>query len=298
MKRKEFLGTTAGLLGLSSITNISAAAGLHSNSKIVNNTLPICFTCGTQYKELNQTNNGCPICKDDRQYVAAQGQTWTDLQTLQSKYSNTFNKINDNLYEIKTTPKFAINQRAFLIITPGGNILWDCIALINQPTIEFIRSKGPLKAIAISHPHYFTTMNEWAKEFDCPIFINQADEEWIFNKGKDVSLWDSTSKELWDGIQIINIGGHFPGSSILRVPSLSSGGTIFVGDTFQIGANRKHISVMYSYPNFIPVSIAEINRIKKLVPSIQFDSMYGAFDNQQILGNAKDLLKISLEKYV
>jgi hypothetical protein len=63
-------------------------------------------------------------------------------------------------------PSFAIGQRALLVLTPSGNILWDCIALINEPTIEFIKSKGGLKAIAFSHPHYYTTMNEWAERFN------------------------------------------------------------------------------------------------------------------------------------
>ena len=64
-------------------------------------------------------------------------------------------------------------------------------------------------------------MNDWAEVFDCPIHIHQSDEEWIVDQGKHVSLWDGSEQPLWDGMRIINIGGHFPGSSILHVPSLS-----------------------------------------------------------------------------
>jgi hypothetical protein len=157
----------------------------------------ICSTCGTQYKETTPRTYGCPICNDDRQYVPALGQAWTSLPILRKNYTNTITKIYDNLFEIRTTPKFAIGQRAFLIITPGGNILWDCLALIDQVTIDFIKSKGGLKAIVFSHPHYFTTMNVWADEFDYLVIIHQYDEEWIFNKGTKINMYVTCFADLY-----------------------------------------------------------------------------------------------------
>jgi len=70
-------------------------------------------------------------------------------------------------------------------------------------------------------------------------------------------------KPLWDGMRLINVGGHFPGSSILHVPHLSPEGTVFSGDTLVIAPNKQHIAVMYSYPNRIPLSRNEVQRIKQ-----------------------------------
>ena len=64
-------------------------------------------------------------------------------------------------------PAFAIGQRALLLRTAGGNVLWDCIAL-DAATVTLIKGLGGIKAIAISHPHFYTTMVEWARAFDCP----------------------------------------------------------------------------------------------------------------------------------
>src|SRR5699024_8297664 len=122
-------------------------------------------------------------------------------------------------------------QRALFILSNEGNILWDCFPLLTEGTVEFIKSKGGLDAIAFSHPHYYSNMNHWAETFNCPIYIHHKDEEWIMNKGSHVSLWEGYEKPLWDDMRLINIGGHFPGSSILRAPSLSEKGTIFYGDT-------------------------------------------------------------------
>lgn len=257
----------------------------------------ICTACGTQYRESKDDIELCPICIDDRQAVPQTGQTWTSLDELRDNYSVIVKKLHEQLYEIKTAPSFAIGQRALLVITPGGNLLWDCIALLNEPTIEFIKSKGGLKAILFSHPHYYTTMKEWATTFDCPIYIHQSDGKWIFNKGSHVSLWYGTEKELWDGVRLINVGGHFPGSSILHVPFLSTGSTVLCGDTFYISPSKKHMAIMYSYPNRIPLPLHEIERIKNQMLAIPFDTMIGFYDYQNIYGNAKDILEQSLAAY-
>ena len=52
-----------------------------------------------------------------------------------------------------------------LIQSPGGNVLWDCISLIDDATIEAVRSLGGLATIAISHPHCYSGMVEWSRAF-------------------------------------------------------------------------------------------------------------------------------------
>lgn len=257
----------------------------------------ICTACGTQYNTDKSQNAECPICNDDRQYVPETGQSWTNLDELQRNYKVAIKQLNDSLYEIQSTPVFAIGQRALLLITASGNILWDCIALLDEATIAFIKSKGGLKAIALSHPHYYTTMNEWAEIFNCDIYIHENDQEWIFNKGRHVMLWKGVEKELWQEIKLINVGGHFPGSAILQVPFLSEKGAILCGDTFYVSPSKKHAAVMYSYPNRIPLPHSEVTRIRELLKLLNFDSLYGFYDYQNIYNNAKTLIDKSLERY-
>ena len=222
---------------------------------------------------------------------------WTSLPELTRKHGVVTNEVSNGLYELQMMPSFAIGQRALLVTTPQGNVLWDCIALLNDPTIAFIKSKGGLRAIAFSHPHYYTTMNEWAEVFNCPILIHQQDEPWIFNRGPHVRLWSGAEEPLWEGMKLLHVGGHFPGSSVLQVPFLSAAGAILCGDTFYISPSKKHIAVMYSYPNMIPLPLCEIARIKQLMQPIPFDTMYGFYSSQNVLGEAKTLLDISLAGY-
>lgn len=257
----------------------------------------ICHACGTQYTQSEIEDNHCKICDDDRQYIPESGQTWTTHQELLKSRSVQIKCIKNNLYELTILPSFAIGQRAFLILSEGGNILWDCIPLLDESTNAFINSKGGLKAIAISHPHYYSNMQTWASTFNCPVCIHENDKAWA-PKADEINLWDGEQKNLWDGIEIIKTGGHFPGACILSVPFLSEKGTIFCGDSLQISRSKRFISIMYSYPNQIPVPVSEIERIRHLLEKFQFDTLYGAFSFQNLTTDVKDILEKSMDIYL
>src|SRR3982074_3231289 len=77
-------------------------------------------------------------------------------------------------------PAFGIGQRAILARTPAGNVLWDCLALIDDATVDLLKGMGGVAAIAISHPHYYTTMVEWSRALGgAPIYLHAADSQWV-----------------------------------------------------------------------------------------------------------------------
>src|SRR5918997_2542410 len=134
----------------------------------------ICITCGTQYPPSETPPPACPICDDPRQYVPPEGQRWTTQAELAADHHN---EIRDDggLVGIGTTPSFAIGQRALLVPYGDGNLLWDCITLLDDATAEAVDARGGLAGIAISHPHYYSAMGAWAERFDCPIYLHAAD---------------------------------------------------------------------------------------------------------------------------
>jgi glyoxylase-like metal-dependent hydrolase (beta-lactamase superfamily II) len=84
------------------------------------------------------------------------------------------------LFGIGTVPNFAIDQRALLLCTSEGNFLWDCVSLVDDATIALVKSLGGLRGIAISHPHYYSTMVEWSRAFGgVPIHLHAADRAWV-----------------------------------------------------------------------------------------------------------------------
>jgi len=141
-------------------------------------------------------------------------------------------------------------------------------------------------------------MNEWASAFDCPVYIHQEDEQWIFNRGPHVSTWEGRAKTLWEGIKIIHTGGHFPGSAVLHVPTLSPRGVVLCGDTLYIARSKRHIAIQYSYPNHIPLPAKTVREIYQQLLQLPFDTLHGAFDWQNLPGRAREVLEASVQRYI
>jgi glyoxylase-like metal-dependent hydrolase (beta-lactamase superfamily II) len=257
----------------------------------------LCATCATEFPAGQPAPQVCPICNDDRQYIPQEGQRWTSFDELAATHTVTIAPVTAGLYALQVSPAFAIDQRTFLVCSPGGNILWDCIPLIDAAAMEFVRSLGGLKAIAISHPHYYSVMRRWAEAFECPILIHELEKPWVFNGGGHVEYWTGDRQPLWDGLEIVRTGGHFPGSSVLRVPALSPAGALLTGDTIYLSRSLRHLSMMYSYPNHIPLPAEELQAAVQTVEGLTFDTLYGAFSWQNLEGNARQVFEESVKRY-
>ena len=216
----------------------------------------LCITCGTQFSETLQPPAHCPICEDERQYVNPDGQKWTTLEELRSSHKNIIKQEEPDLYSINTEPKFGIGQRAFLIRTDKGNILWDCVALVDDATIARVTELGGIAEIAISHPHYYTSMVEWSRAFGgAPIHLHEAERPWVMRPDPCIHFWTGGTHELRAGLKLVSTGGHFEGYQVLHWPAGAGGrGALMAGDQPQICMDPKQVSFMYSYPNYIPLN--------------------------------------------
>ena len=258
----------------------------------------ICKTCGTQYPPSQAAPEHCPICEDERQYVPSDGQRWTTLAEMQGVYTNRFLELAPSITGIITEPHFAIGQRACLIQTEQGNVLWDCIASLDGATVAQVKARGGLKAIAISHPHFYTTMVEWSRAFDnAPIDLHRANQPWVMRPDEAVHFWDSETHEIIPGITLARCGGHFPGSTVLHWSGAAAGqGAIFTGDTIRAVADQRYVSFMYSYPNLIPLDEQAVRHIVEAIQPFAFQQLYDGW--QSISQNAKEVVLRSAERYI
>jgi len=258
----------------------------------------ICTACGTQYRESAHAPAHCVICEEERQYVPPRGQTWTTLQALRASHSNTFRQSDDGIVGIASTPAFAIGQRALLLRTAGGNILWDCIATLDDATVTLIEGLGGIDAIAISHPHFYTSMVDWAHAFDARIYLHAADQEWIMRDDPAIALWDGETKTLWDGVTLIRCGGHFEGGTVLHwAGGAGDRGVVCSGDILTVTTDRKWLTFMRSYPNLIPLSARTVERIGAALKPFAFETIYGHYFDRVIARDAKAVLEKSVARY-
>jgi len=259
----------------------------------------ICKTCGVQYPESERPPERCLVCEDERQYVGWGGQQWTTLaQMRESGHENRILDVAPPLRSIDTRPRFAIGQRALLLVTAAGNFLWDCISYLDEATIQAVRALGGIQAISVSHPHFYGVMVEWAKAFDAPIYIPSADREWVV-RDEGTVRWYEGSAEPVPGLTLIQVGGHFEGSAVLHWAEGPDGsGALLTGDSISVVSDRRWVTFMRSYPNYIPVPPAAVQGIVDALEPYEFAHIFGGWTGNDVRGGAKDALRRSAERYI
>lgn len=260
----------------------------------------ICITCGCQYAESDSEPEGCKICEDERQYVGPKGQHWTTLDALRRERRNRIEPMETDLTRFGTDPGFAIGQHMFLIESAGGNVLWDSITLIDDATVDAIRARGDIAAMAISHPHYYSAIVEWSRALDgVPIYIHAADREWVTRPDPAIVFWEGETHELGAGLTLVHAGGHFAGSTVLHWAAGAEGrGALFAGDTIQVAYDRRWVSFMYSYPNMVPLSESKVRRIVGAVEPFEFDRIYSPWLDRLVSADGKEIVRRSAERYI
>jgi hypothetical protein len=254
----------------------------------------LCKTCGTQFPAAAEPPAECPICGDERQYVPEVGQQWVTYDEVRASHRADIREEQPQLTGIGLEPQFGIGQRALLLESPSGNVLWDCVPLLDD-TATFVEDRGGLRAIAISHPHYYTTMVEWAHRFECPILIHELDREWVQRPDDAIELWAGDIRELWDGLTLLRLGGHFAGGQVLHWPE---GDALLSGDIVQVLPGNRWVSFMYSYPMLIPLPPREVERIASALEPLDFDRLYGAWWGRVVRENGKNVVRRSAERYL
>lgn len=229
-----------------------------------------------------------------------------------------------NVYSIVTTPKVGIGQRCLLLQEPegeargggggrgysGGNILWDCCAFLDTATVDAVNALGGVKHIVLSHPHFLGSCITWSKAFgDAPIYLQAFDKDWVTRpderyegKGPRYMFWEGDVFYFRGvSVEVVRLGGHFISSSVLLVKSSAEDrkGIMFTGDTILPVPHGRWCSFMYSFPNLLPLPSFIVEEIKaKVVKLPDFDRLYGPFTTSSIVGNAKEAVLESAQRYL
>jgi glyoxylase-like metal-dependent hydrolase (beta-lactamase superfamily II) len=261
----------------------------------------VCRTCGVQYPPAPRPPERCPICEDERQYVGWAGQQWTTVEEIGARgHTNALRELEPGLFQLATTPQVAIGQRAVIVRTPAGAVMWDCVTAVDDASIRALRDLGGLRAIAISHPHFYASMATWSAAFDdCPIYIHAADAEWVQYRTPALVLWTGVQREILPGITVVNTGGHFEGSQVLHWAQGAGGrGLLLTGDSLTVVMDRRYVSFMYSYPNLIPLPASAVRRIVERLRPFPFERIYGGWDGRDVVAAGRDALERSADRYV
>ncbi|MDQ1421218.1 MAG: hypothetical protein QOJ52_3180 [Acidimicrobiaceae bacterium] len=259
----------------------------------------ICLTCGVQHRDTPEPPASCAICVDERQYVGWEGQQWTTQVDLARDHTNELREEEPGLVGIGTTPSLAIGQRALLVRTQSGNVLWDCISLLDEATVAAVRQLGGIAAICASHPHFYGAMIDWAEAFDAPVFVPAVDRTWLMRPSDHVMVWDTETTEPLPGLTLARIGGHFDGAAVLHWPDGAGGrGALLTGDTITVVQDRRWVSFMWSYPNLIPLDADTVTDIARRVSQFRFQRVYGGWWGRVVVDDGALAVSNSAARYV
>jgi hypothetical protein len=258
-----------------------------------------CEQCGAQFPNSDERPASCAICEDDRQFVNWKGQTWIAREALSERLKLVW-RDDLGILGIGVEPAFAIGQRALLIQEADGCVLWDCVPLLSSDAVEHVRSLGGLKAIAVSHPHFYGAVADWSEAFGgVPIYLHGDDRAWITRPHPAIMPWSGESHRLSQDIVLVRTGGHFAGATIMHWRAGADGrGALLTGDIAMVAMDRRSLSFMYSFPNYIPLNAPSVRRLANAVEPLMFDRIYGAWWGRNIDTNAKAAFTVSVRRYL
>ncbi|HEY0374395.1 MAG TPA: hydrolase [Amnibacterium sp.] len=259
-------------------------------------TVRLCATCAVEQPSDGPLPDVCPICADERQYVPAGGQRWTTLDELAADHRGALAELEPGIVAIATDPGVGIGQHALLVATPAGNLLWEPTGYVDDALAAEVGSAGGVAAIASSHPHMFGVQLEWSRRFgDAPVHVAAADAAWLQRTGDAVRFWDGR-EEVLPGLVLHRIGGHFPGSAVVRIAGHDGRGVLLSGDTMLVTPDR-FVTFQRSYPNHLPLSAAVVRRMADAVGALAFDRLIDNFGSV-VPSGAAAVVQRSADRYI
>lgn len=256
-----------------------------------------CRTCAVEQPDTSEPPSACAICSDERQYVRPTGQRWTTTAELTAEGSDgSVDEVEPGLHGITVAPKVGIGQRALLVRTAAGNLLWDPTGYVDDDLEAAVRAVGGVAAVAASHPHMFGAQVEWGRRFDAAVWVQAADRGWVQREDPRVQSWDSPF-EVLPGVTLLRVGGHFPGSAVAHLTGADGQGVLLTGDTVACTPDEQWVSFMRSFPNLVPLSAAVVRRVADRVLALDFDRLYDNFGGK-VLADGHAHVARSAERYI
>lgn len=233
-----------------------------------------CATCGVE-RDPADLPAVCPICADERQYVGADGQHWTDPASFAGSIA--LRELEPRLWGLEVTGGVGIGQLAKVIVTDAGAVMVDVPGAISAEAVAAVRALGEVKAIIPSHPHMFGVQTLWSQALgDAPVYVATADASWLGSRPAAVQVWDEPVEPV-PGVVASQPGGHFPGSAVVHWGGADGAGVLLCGDTIMVNPDRRTVSFLRSYPNRIPLSAAVVERIAAHVDRYEYERVYSNF---------------------
>jgi hypothetical protein len=260
----------------------------------------ICATCANHYPEATSPPEVCVICADERQWVPATGQRWTTAEELAAAgHRGEVREVEPGLLGVGVEPPVAIGQRALLVRTDEGNLLWDPPGYLDEVSLRAVADAGGLRAVTASHPHFYGSMADWSDRFDAEVLLAEPDAGWLTRPPRRPPQSWSGALEVLPGVTLVQCGGHFPGSAVAHWAEGAAGaGALLSGDTIFVTPGEDRVTFVRSAPNRLPLPERAVRRVVEAVRPYEYDRIYGGWWQPVLRRDAKAVVERSAERYI
>src|SRR5207245_10257581 len=108
-------------------------------------------------------------------------------------------------------------------------------------------------------------------------YLPSADRQWTARPDDSIERYEG-SREVLPGLTVVQCGGHFDGSAVLHWSEGAGGrGALLTGDSISVVADRRWVTFMRSYPNYIPLPAEAVRGIVEAVSLYRFERIYGGW---------------------
>jgi Metallo-beta-lactamase superfamily len=240
------------------------------------------------------------ICADERQWVPASGQRWTTAEELAAAgHRGDVREVEPDLLGVGVDPPVAIGQRALVVRTPEGNLLWDPPGHLDEAALAAVRDAGGLRAVAASHPHFYGTVADWSDAFDAEVLVCEPDLGWLTRPPRRPPVTWTGSRAVLPGVTLVQCGGHFAGSSVVHWAAGAGGaGVLLSGDTIFVTPGEDRVTFVRSAPNRLPLPERDVRAAVEAVRPYAYDRIYGGWWTPVLRRDAKAVVERSAERYI
>ena len=260
----------------------------------------ICATCANHYPEAPSPPGACVICADERQWVPPSGQHWTTAAELAAAgHRGDVREVEPGLLGIGVDPPVAIGQRALLVRTAEGNLLWDPPGYVDEAALQAVEAAGGVAAVTASHPHFYGSMATWSRAFDADVLVPEADLAWLTHPPERPPVTWSGTLAVLDGVTLVQCGGPFAGSAVAHWAAGAGGaGVLLSGDTIFVTPGEDRVTFVRSAPNRLPLPERAVRAVVEAVRPYPYDRIYGGWWEPVLRAGAKSVVERSAERYI
>lgn len=236
----------------------------------------MCANCGF-WQRWFDTPPSCPVCSDVRNALPDGGWEFLRPEEVDRRVTCSWVDHGDGLVEFRTTPRFGLDTRGWLLERTDGNVAFEAAAWYDEDALTEIDRRGGIVAAAASHPHAYGALWQLQDRFDADVTIARADHSWT--KAFRVTTAFDDGWELAAGLTLHRTGGHFDGHVVLHDAAHHR---LFGGDAvkFDTGSDgrAKAVSAHKAWHQRTPLTHGEIARYREVLAPLRFDSVCSPFD--------------------